>query len=389
MKRANRILLLVTQADWGGVQSFLIRFAAELMKDGRTVLLAAGGDGELWREAERRGIPTRRLVHVRRDISPVEDWRAVDELTRLMREFRPDAIHLNSSKMGVLGSVAASKLKAPRPWVVYRIGGWAFLEPLSPWKKSLYRIAERWSARKKDVIITVHPGDERIARELRIRPRRALMTVPNGLDDVAFAAALLPRSDARRALGIPEHAFVFGTVANAYATKGLLPYLDTLAKALAEDRNAVGVIVGDGPELDALRNKRDGFDAKDRILLAGHRDDASRLYAAVDAFVLPSRKEGMPWTVLEAMASGVAVIATDVGACRWMLASGEGGDSGVVVPKDDPLSLLDAMHRLRTHPEEREALGRAGRAAVSRRFAWTETVKGNVAALDQVVGNRI
>lgn len=382
-RRAERVLLLVTQADWGGVQSFLVRFAEALVRDGRTVLLAAGGEGELWSEAERRGIPTRRLAHVRRDISPFEDCRAVGELKRLMREFRPDAVHLNSSKMGVLGSIAAAKLGRQRPWTVYRIGGWAFLEPVSSWKKAAYRAAERWSASKKDVIITVHPGDERIARDFHIRPRHALVTVPNGLDDVAFAANLLPRSEARRALGIPEHAFVFGTVANAYATKGLLPYLDVLTNALAEDRNAVGVILGDGPELDAVRNKRDASPAKDRIVLTGHRDDASRLYAAFDAFVLPSRKEGMPWTVLEAMASGVPVIATDVGACRWMLTENEGGDAGVVVPKDDPLSLLDAMHGLRTHPEEREAFGRAGRTAVSRRFAWTETVKGNLAALDR------
>ncbi len=382
-KRAERILLLVTQADWGGVQSFLIRFATELMKEGRTVLLAAGGDGELWDAAQRHGIPTRRLEHVRREIDLLEDARAVTEIEALIREFHPDAIHLNSSKMGVLGAIAADRLpQADRPRVVYRIGGWAFLEPLPAWKRWVYRTAERWSASKKDVIITVHPGDETIARDLKIRPREKVMTVANGLDLPEFTSRLATHAVARETLNLPEHAFVYGTIANAYATKGLLPYLATLHKVLQEDQNAYAVIIGDGPQFAQLKALRAKLDLTDRVLLAGHVDHAGTLLPGFDVFVLPSRKEGMPWTLLEAMGAGIPSIATNVGACAWMITHPDFPHAGLIVPKDDSVALQEAMHQLRVNDAERHALANGARTNVQQRFTWTETLRGNRDALD-------
>ena len=214
MKRATRVLLLVTQADWGGVQSFLVRFAQGLKREGREVLIAAGGEGRLFEEAANAGIPTHHLKEMRREISPLSDWKAIGEIETLIRAFKPDAIHLNSSKMGVLGAVAASRIDhASRPWTVYRIGGWAFLEPVGRLKQGLYRFAEKWSAHYKDVIVTVHPDDERMAHELGIKPRHRLMTIANGLDVETFEAHLLLRHEARQQLGIPDDAFVLGTVA--------------------------------------------------------------------------------------------------------------------------------------------------------------------------------
>lgn len=388
MKRANRVLLLITQADWGGAQSFLLHFAQDLQKQGREVLLAAGCAGsssqqagdELLTYAKQANIPTHKLNYMRRDIDPINDLRSIGEIRDLINEWRPDAIHLNSSKMGVLGSIAA-RHASWKSRVVYRIGGWSFLEPMASWKQWIYRAAERRTAKLKDVIITVHPNDEAMARKLGIIPRKQLVTVANGLDVPSFVCKLKTHHDARQALGIPEHAFVFGTIAGMYSTKGLLPYLDVLANAIREDKNAYGVIIGDGPEESALREKHHMLDVRDRILLPGYLE-APSLYAAFDAFVLPSRKEGMPWTVLEAMAAGVPVIATDVGACRWMLTSGDHGDAGLIVPSQDPVALLDAMHKLRTDRELHAALARAGRIQTAQRFSWEKTFEGNCRALD-------
>lgn len=380
MPSAKRVLLLVTQADWGGVQSFLIRFTTELKKEGREVLLAAGGEGELWKEARAKGIPCHQLRHLKREISPIDDIRATAEIKRLIDEFKPDAIHLNSSKMGVLGSIAAS-LSKTKPWVVYRIGGWAFLEPQPEWKRWVYKTAERMTSGKKDIIITVHPGDEALAKDLHFRPRHGFRTVANGLDVPSFVTKLRTRNDARTALGIPEHAFVFGTVANAYATKALLPYLDVAAKILNEDQKTLCVILGDGPELDALKTKRDALGLHDRILLPGHRDDAGSLYPAFDVFVLPSKKEGMPWTLLEAMASGLPSVASDVGACRWMLTETGSGDAGLIVPPSDSLSLTDAMRSLKNDTERRERFSRSAHDSIQRRFTWDATYRGNRDAL--------
>ncbi len=385
MPSAKRILLLVTQADWGGVQSFLIHFATELKKEGHEVLLAAGGEGELWAEAERQGIHTHRLTHVRRDINLIEDWRAIRELTRLYRSFRPDAIHLNSSKMGVLGSLAATSDKRQatnsHPRVVYRIGGWSFLEPMASWKQWIYRTAETVSAKYKDVIITVHPGDEMLAKKLGIVPRERIVTVPNGLDVAAFVSRLKTRMDARRALGIPERAFVIGTIANAYPTKALLPYLNVLKRMCDEDRGVVAVIFGNGAELEMVTRTRDTLGLTDRVLVTGYRSDAASFLPAFDLFALPSRKEGMPWTLLEAMAAGLPSVATDVGACRWMLEDESRGNAGVIVPVGDAAALHDAFRQIKNDPERRAHLSSAARRIVTERFSWEETYRGNRDAL--------
>lgn len=382
MKRANRILLLVTQADWGGVQSFLVRFAKQLKAEGREVMLAAGGDGELWAEAEKAGIPTRRLTHMTRSIDPIQDWKAIGEIERLILEFKPDAIHLNSSKMGVIGSIAAHRSSFIVDRVVYRIGGWSFLEPIGAWKRWLYRSAERYTAKYKDVIITVHPGDEQIARDLQITPRKTRVTVPNGLDLASFVSALGTRGSSRQSLGLPEHAFVFGTVANTYATKALLPYLDVAARICTLNDAIRFVIIGDGPQFEELKRKRDTLGLTDRVILPGQRTDARALYPAFDVFVLPSVKEGMPWTLLEAMASGIPCVATDVGACAWMLEDSGTGRAGEIVPPHDPLAMVRVLDELRNNAEKRAALSRAARFNVTDRFSWKKTFEGNRDVLD-------
>ncbi|MBI5655041.1 glycosyltransferase family 4 protein [Candidatus Uhrbacteria bacterium] len=370
-----RILLLVTQADWGGVQSFLSRFASNLKSDGHEVLLAAGGDGELWRNASTAGVCMHQLRNLVRDISLIKDIQAFREIRRLIDSFKPDAIHLNSSKMGVLGSLAA-RFSRTKPRVIYRIGGWVFLEPISSWKKWLYRTAEKTTARFKDVIITVHPGDELLAETIGIKPRERILTVPNGLDYPRFTDQLLSQSDARSALGLPPSAFVYGTVANAYATKGLIPYLDVAKKIMDENPDVWFVILGDGPEFGGLKHKCDSL-GLDRLILTGHRDDADRLYRAFDIFVLPSRKEGMPWTVLEAMASGIPVVASDVGACRWMLNADADRPAGLVVPPNDPETLRHSLRSLYQDPDLRGRLGASGSDIVRQNFTWPNTYKGN------------
>ena len=378
MPIAKRVLLIVTQADWGGVQSFLIQFAAGLMAEGRTVLLAAGGEGELWTRAKERGIPCHQLRHVGRELS-FQDFIAVHELENLIKEFKPDAIHLNSSKIGVLGSLAANQTRTGAR-VVYRIGGWAFLEPMAEWKRTLYRQAEKWTAGLKDTIITVNPSDEVLAHQLGFKARGDIRTVANGLDVAAFVSRLKTRHDARTTLGLAESDFVFGTIANVYPAKALDAYLENIKTLLDQDASIRIVIVGGGIQFEELKAKRDQLGLQNRVLLPGQLD-APTLYSAFDVFVLPSKKEGMPWTVLEAMASGIPCLTTDVGACRWMLEEPD-HINGLVVPVADGPPLVQAMRSLKNDPTLRERLATAGKTAITRRFTWESTYRGNRDALD-------
>lgn len=381
MKRANRILLLVTQADWGGVQSFLVTFAAALKADGREVMIAAGGPGELYARAREAGIACHELRHMKRSVHPLEDALAVRELTALIDELKPDAIDLNSSKMGILGSIAAHVSKT-KPWTVYRIGGWSFLEPMSETSRLIYRSAEKWTAPFKDIIVTVHPGDAELATRLGFAPRHAIESIPNGIDVARFEAALIPRDDARRALELPLDGFVFGTVSNAYPAKALAEYLSAMDPLLREHHRAHVAIIGSGPlsaELEALRQT---LPTKGQIHLIPRRMDAKTLLRAFDAFVLPSKKEGMPWALLEAMAAGLPCLATDVGACRYMLDADGEPSAGLIVPPMDAGALVAAATRIMEDDTLRHTLGTAAHEAAERRFPESKMIEAHMRTLD-------
>lgn len=361
-----RILFLLTTSDWGGVQLFIHAVAQATKKHGFEVRVAAGGEGALEGRCAEAGLPYTRLQTFRREISPFADLAALHEIRLLMRDFKPDIVHLNSSKMGVIGALAADLEHAPR--VIYRIGGWSFLEEIAGWKKLIYRLAEKWTADKKDVIVTVHSGDEKLARREKIKPRGRLITIPNGIDLANFDQNLLGREEARNKLGLKSEELVVGTVANFYPAKNLPAYLATIAPLVPSRNNVRFVVLGDGPERAAIEKRREKLALDERVILAGRREDAARLLSAFDIFVLPSSKEGMPWALLEAMAASLPCIATDVGANRWMLR--EDREAGVIVPPHDPYALRAALEDLLRSPDKRRRLGEAARHEVETRFRW-------------------
>lgn len=368
----RRILFLITTADWGGAQSFVQRMAVEAKKAGHDVMVAAGGTGELYERCKASGIHIEKLEMLKRELSPIHDLAAIHEIRRIIRDYKPDIVHLNSSKMGVVGSIAASIEHVPR--IIYRIGGWAFLEDVSVLKKLLYLWSEKLTAHNKDVIVTVHPGDEAEAKRQNIKPKDRVVTIANGLDLATFDAKLHARDDARKTLHLGQDEMVIGTLANFYSPKNLPFYLETIAPLL-EQQNLKLVLIGDGPDRAMIEHTIQKLNIAQRVILAGRRDDASCLLRAFDLFVLPSSKEGMPWSLLEAMAAGLPCIATDVGACKWMLEP----DAGLIVPPKDGEAMRNAILSLAQDKQKRAALGEAARYAVESRFRWENVVRETLA----------
>jgi glycosyltransferase involved in cell wall biosynthesis len=365
MNSAKRLLLVVTQSEWGGVQSYVLRCAKEAQRRGFAVLVAAGGTQELATRCRNNQVPYQELHYMTRAISPLQDLRAMQELRTLYASWNPSTIYLHSSKAGVIGSIAARGTNA---CVIYRIGGWSFLDPVSPLQQMIRRWSERLTAARKDIIITVHPGDEILANRASIRPRQQLITIPNGLDLAVFDAALLPRHNARAALDphATDDVPMLLTVANLYPTKNILGYLDAIALLKQQGTRVRVIVIGDGEERASIEAKQRALGLTEDVLLLGQQRDASTLLRGADLFVLPSVKEGMPWTLLEAMAAGIPCVATDVGANRWML-----GDAGWIVPARDPRALATAIHTALTHGSAMEQCGRTARQIVATRFTQT------------------
>lgn len=350
-----RIFCAITLGEVGGAQQFLIQLVSHLDPSRYDIQVVTGAQG-------RQDISSQLPEHVqwdvaghlKRDIAPISDIKAVRQLKNMMREHQPDIVLLMSSKAGFVGAKAAHALRKELPGlqVVYRIGGWTFNDPWPAYKRTLFTWMERLSAVWKDVIVVNNRHDLEQARELKIRPRHGVMMIHNGIDPYRHA---LSRADARQELverieqtvgARPNLRFVVGAIANFYPTKGL----DVLLNAAANTPEEVQfVVIGDGPLRGDIEQRIVQHNLEHRVFLTGVLPDARRYLPAFDVFALASRKEGFPWVILEAMAAKVPIVATKVGAVVEAL---KDGVSGLLVAPEDSGAIAQALTRL----HEREQL---------------------------------
>ncbi len=360
--RSPHIVLAITQAVLGGATSFVYEYAIWLKQRGIRVTLLAGNGSLLFEQAATAGIPCLRVPYMQREIRPWLDLPATFALAKLLRELKPDVVHLNSSKMGTIGSLAARLAGVPR--VVYCIGGWAFLESVSPFKKQIYALAERLTSGLKDEIICLSPQDKQAAEAQHIRPREQITVIPNAVDLQQLDRTRLSRAEAREALGLSQDRFVFGTIANFHSPKNLPNYIRLVAPILKRLPSASVVVIGDGPERPLIENAIQETGVVSQVLLTGVKAQAARYLSAFDVFVLPSSKEGMPFSVLEAMAARLPCIVTHVGAHAWMLE----GTNSWIIPVNDGQALNQAMTAAVQNKRQLVDIGEANRTSVEQRF---------------------
>jgi len=267
----------------------------------------------------------------------------------LIRRVRPDLVHANSSKAGVLGRCAAALMRVPVR--VFTVHGWAFKA-----YTGFAALGYRWADRLMDPLTsaTICVSETERAAGLAARTCRASRTVviPNAVDVDAA-----PRATHA---GDPPRVVTVGRLA---APKDTLTLVRALA-ALGPMRFSA-LVVGDGPDRPELEAEIRSLDLSGAVELAGSRADVPDLLAAADVFVLSSRSEGAPFSILEAMAAGLPVVATDVGGVGELVADGE---TGLLVPADDPDRLAEALRSLLADGALRRRLGAAGLARARERF---------------------
>lgn len=373
------ILYVITQGGpWGGAQKYVADLAEALAEE-FLVIVAVGepnGIPDLQNRLKTNPeIDVIQLKHLRRDISPLHDILAIFELRRLFKKLKPDIVHLNSTKTGILGSLCCYKLKAISYKLIYTVHGWVFHEPMGGVKRALYRALERSATKRKAKIVALSPQDEESGKLLGV-PAHKLTMIPPGIEERAH---MMSRHDARAKLrelseaDIPMDAVWIGTIANCYPTKGL----DVLLRAIAEEkptlRGVQAILIGDGPERKKLEALRDRFGLSGIVHFTGFLHDASRYLPAFDLFVLPSRKEGLPYTLLEAKAHGIPILATDVGGVSSLI---ENKRSGTLVPKDNVLVLAEALRAIVENPAEARRMAELGmRDGAAMRFSKTRMIE--------------
>lgn len=328
-----KILYLITQADGGGAQNYTLTLAKHFHG-----AIAAGDEAKgLFDSAKDSLLTTYNLEHLKRDIHPWHDFMAIWEIRNLVKTLKPDIVHLNSSKAGFVGSLASIGLKTK---VIFTAHGFVFLEPMVWVKKSFYMALEKLASEFRDFVITVSEKDKAVALALKLISPKKISCIYNGLPTINF----LPTHEAQKTLKINPNKFIFGTVANFYKTKGL----DILIEAVAllpetVKQQSQFVIVGNGSELENCKFQIEKLKLNNSFVLPGNIPNARSYLKAFNAFVLPSRKEGFPYALLEAMQAELPIVATDVGGVKEAL-----GDAGILAPPENPQALATAIEKIIT-----------------------------------------
>jgi glycosyltransferase involved in cell wall biosynthesis len=348
----GRRILLVLEASAGGAGRHVLDLAQGLINRGCEVhLLYATGrldrmfaDGVL----KIRGLKIGSL-HLDRHVG-IRDLTAVLETRRYINQHGPfDIIHGHAAKGGAVARISGLGKKAQ---VFYTPHGFQLMDPgLSRVKRFSYAALEWLMSVNHRQLIVVSPEEQKSVMRLGISPGRVKL-IPNGISkDTATAT----RAAARRAMNLPEDAVAIGFIGRLVRLKAVDVLLQAFAKASIAVPQARLMVVGSGPLRQTLERLASELGVSDKVDWLGERD-ARELIRGFDIFTLASRKEGLPYVILEAMAAGLPVVATETCSVSSLLKSGE---TGVVIPVDDAERFADALIQLGSDRELRNRVGTA------------------------------
>jgi glycosyltransferase involved in cell wall biosynthesis len=388
------VVRIITRLNIGGPSIQATRLTSALDDYGFSTTLIHGrlGDGE--GDMSYLLVPGARSVYLeslRRPLSPLADLRALRQLYDALKRTRPAIVHTHMAKAGMLGRVAAAAYNitrggAPRARVVHTYHGHVLEGYFSPLVTGLFITLERMLARVSDVVVAISPAIERELRDgFRIGRAAQYRVVPLGFDLREFAAIDDDaRAEARARLEVATNAEVVSTVGRLTAIKQHRLFLDAVAAASRTRPRLLALVAGDGELRDDLEAYARTLGMNDRVRFLGWRRDLSVIYGATDVFMLTSRNEGTPVALIEAMASGVPGVSTDVGGVKDVIDS---VDVGARVPDGDAAALAAHIVRYLADPDLRRRTGERARAAVLGRYSLDRLVRDIVALYSELLAD--
>jgi glycosyltransferase involved in cell wall biosynthesis len=346
----RRIAFCITELDPGGAERALVQIVTRLdRRHGTPRVYCLAGRGELADVLEAAGIEVECL-----NARSKWDVGVVGRLAASLREFRPDLLQTFLFHANMVGRLAARRAGVP---VV--VSGVRVSEHDARWRMRL----DRWTNRLVTHNVCVSTAIADAYRELGI-PQEKLSVIPNGVDVAAFeSAAAADLSE----FGIPAGSRTLLAIGRLHPQKGFDLLINAAGPILEAHPDVHLLIVGEGPQRAALEQRIAASQHAVRIHLPGRQVDTAGLLRAGTLFVLSSRWEGMPNVLLEALAAGVPVVATDVEGVRDVV---EDGVSGVIVQRESVAELSTAIGRVLADPDLAARLATAGQQRVRSDFTW-------------------
>ncbi|MBI5045506.1 MAG: glycosyltransferase, partial [Candidatus Niyogibacteria bacterium] len=310
MHLRKKVLFIITKSNWGGAQRNVYDLATNLPSDFFEPVVALGGNGELKEKLEHAGIQTIALPRLGRDINMVDDIAVFFLLISLFKKEQPDVVHLHSSKVGGLGTLAARLAGVKK--IVFTAHGWAFNEPRFFLTRAAIWIASWFTALFAHRVIVITKKEYAQTLSMPFVSADKVSYIPNGIGEIDFLQREKAREEILSAFTTkpPSEAIWIGTISELTKNKGLAYAIDAIAQLSRREGRPfakepsfakfIFVIIGEGEERKALEKQIADNNLSDTVFLVGRKKDAKTLLKAFDIFTLTSLKEGLPYALLEA-----------------------------------------------------------------------------------------
>lgn len=371
----KKLLILITKSNFGGAQKYVYDLSRSL-KDRYETVVACGGEGLMKTKIEAAGIRTISLPFLIRDVNPLKDIASLFSIISLIKKERPDIVHVNSSKMGILGLLAVRVVRIiqRRPIrALFTAHAWAFNEDRSDLSKTLIKFIHWTTVMLSDETIAV---SEMVKKQISNLPwmEKKIQVIHLGLENTTP----LPQDEARKILGLQKKGFSIGTIAELHPVKGLEFGLEAIRSLPFE---CSYTIIGEG---DLRKNLEQVISAdpilSKRVKLAGFVPDAARVLPAFDIFLLPSISEAFGYVLLEAGNARVPVIATCVGGIPEII---EDMKSGILIHPKNSKEIEIALTHLSEDDVIRDNLAFSLLLRVKKEFSLEKMVQNTIAVYEK------
>lgn len=345
----NKILIVSTNADWAGAPIHVLTLVTALQAS-VDVFVVFGEDGPVRQALLNKGVPSTVVPTLRSSIHPLRDLRCLLAFIRIVRDIRPDLLHAHSSKAGMIARLAASMVGLP---CLYTVHGWGFGAGRARIQSAIVYAVERiFAFMPGPAYIFVSNADRRTGQDkLKLQPDRCL-TIHNGMPDHGCMAAVADNTSVMMAARVCHQ-----------KDHGML-----LAAFQACSSAFRLILVGEGTDSPGFRQqvmaRAPGKHA--HVACLGLSDQVPQLLAQAGVFVLCSRYEGLPLSIIEAMCAGLPIVATDVGGVGELV---QDGVNGFLIPPGNTKVLSERLDRLQTDAPLRVRMGLASRARYLAHFS--------------------
>lgn len=318
-------------------------------------------DGKYVKSLRKEGFKVK-TIQINRNFNFFKHLSSIFKLTLFFREQQFDIVHVHSPIAALLGRFAARL--AGVPIVIYTAHGFYFHDQMSPLKFNIFLTLEKFNSKFTDILFTQSIEDSELAKVEKLAPLSEIEAIGNGVDIKKFHPSRVKNKNTVRGyFNLPEGAYVIGVIARLVKEKGILEFLEAAEKISNTHKEAYFLLVGDRLASDhgqdiflEIEKYKDYLGS--RLVITGHREDVPDILSSLDAFCLPSWREGMPRTIIEAMMMEKPVVATNIRGSREEVLHGE---TGLLVPAKSSSALAEAFSYLLLHKGESVQMGRRGR----------------------------